>query len=753
MTSLDVTQARGKHAGMTQARLVLIVYAVAIFASAFLLFSVQPMFTRMVLPKLGGTPAVWSVAMVFFQTVLLIGYLYAHLSVTWLSARAASIVHLSIMGVAALGLPIAVSELLGDPPQTGAEFWLFAVFALSAGLPFFAIAGNGPLLQQWYHRAAGPSASNPYTLYGASNLGSFGALLLYPFAFEPLFALKTQSHLWSIGFAMLAVVIALCGVLLVRAAPGRVTTNQKDAAATAETPSSGRKLAWVFYAFVPSGYLVAVTAHISTDIASAPLLWIIPLALFLLTFVAVFRDTPLLPPALFTRAWPIAFLLLLLPDWIEMPIAVSIALHVVGFFVATMVCHQALYASRPAASHLTLFYLLMSLGGVLGGVFASLVSPHVFSGVHEYLILMVLVFLCLPGAMNAVRAHLAAILLALAGAAVLIVGMRSSLPVTLDPTAVALPVLVASVALFWTERHAPLRLAAIGGACLAVLAFAKDDGKVEHVTRSFFGVNKVMMIEGGKYRAIVHGNTNHGAMRVLNDDGTPATGRQRPVAYYRDGAPYETAISRIRQRQGGLGSVAITGLGAGGLACHARDGEKWTFFEIDPEVIRIAQDTRWFRSLSDCTPDARIIAGDARLTLAKHPGGFDLIALDAFSSDAIPVHLLTEEAIQLYFSKLNADGALIIHITNRYMELRSVVAAISARLNLVGVARKLTQEEAMAESMSDMPVGVEVAVLARKKEDLGALPGLPGWDMLKADPSVASWSDDYSNIVGALLRK
>ncbi|MBK9083279.1 MAG: fused MFS/spermidine synthase [Rhizobiales bacterium] len=752
MTTIDVSTPPSDRAG-APAWLVRGLLTGAILVSAFLLFSIQPMFTRMVLPKLGGTPAVWSVAMVFFQTLLLGGYLYAHLSATKLSTRASVLVHLALLAGTTFLLPIAVTTKLGNPPADGEAAWLFAVFALSTGLPFFAVAANGPLLQAWFSRSAATRGLSPYPLYSASNLGSFAALLLYPVLFEPMLDLKSQTVAWSVGFGVLALLIGAAGASVRSAA---IERGHSAAVADAAPVTLRQRALWVFFAFVPSGLLVAVTAHISTDVSSGPLLWIIPLSLFLLTFVLIFRDRPLIPHRVFVTAWPLAAALLVFGmTAANLHVGLAVTLHVAAFFVAAMLCHGALYAARPDASHLTEFYLWMSFGGVLGGVFTGLVAPHVFNGIYEYPILIALAFLCLPGALAEPRK------LALrAGAPIALAALGALAWPWIEPAMkpfaqkiVMVGVIVVMSAIFLARRTPALAGGLFAGG-LAALLVVNTGSDFEHSVRSFFGVNHVVKLEGGKYRAIVHSNTNHGAMRLLNEDGTPATGRPVPVAYYRPGGPYETAISTLRAHQGGrFGRVGITGLGAGGLACHARDGEAWTFFEIDPEVVRIARDPKWFTFLRDCTPDARVILGDARLTLAEEPKPFDMLALDAFSSDAIPTHLMTREAFRLYMSRIAEGGALVVHISNRYMELRSVVAAIAHELGLVGVARIEKTPDAIARDPSNLAIGSEIVVLARRTQDLGALTTTPGWETLTPRAGVAAWTDDYSNTLGALWRK
>jgi hypothetical protein len=368
-----------------------------VFLSALLLFSVQPMFTRMVLPRLGGSPSVWSVAMVFFQTMLLAGYAYAHF-LTRLRQRYAPVaIHLGVLGASMLALPLAIAERWGNPPNTAtAPFWLLGLFAVSIGLPFFALAANNPLLQAWFVRTSHKDAHDPYFLYAASNIGSFLALLTYPLVFEPVFTLRLQSSLWSGGFLVLFVLIAACGILMLRT-PARARSPQPNAA-TAPKPGWLTIGRWIFISAVPSGLLVAVTAYISTDIATAPLLWVIPLSLYLLTWVLVFQRRSLIPHKKMLLLQPIAIagivLLFFYTTWV--PLLDSLIAHLVAFFVIAMTCHGELARTRPGAEHLTTFYVSLAFGGMLGGLFAGLVAPYAFSWVAEYPILAVLAILCRP---------------------------------------------------------------------------------------------------------------------------------------------------------------------------------------------------------------------------------------------------------------------------------------------------------------------------------------------------------------------
>jgi hypothetical protein len=378
------------------ARLLLPSYAATLFLSAGLLFLVQPMVTKMVLPRLGGSPSVWNTAMCFFQATLLLGYLYAHLLATRFGRGAQALIHAGVLTAAAAFLPLDLSR--ATPPADGIPvLWLIGTLAVTIGPPFFALSATAPLLQRWFSRSDHAAASDPYFLYAASNAGSLIALLAYPLLVEPRLPLPVQSRAWAIGLAAVAAGIGLCW-LGYRGAPA----DQEAVAVDAARPSRADRLRWVAYAFVPSALLLAVTAHITTDLASAPLLWVIPLALYLLTFVVAFARRPALPHAAMLRLQPF----LLIPLVVVSAALHSIwllGLHLALFFVTAMVCHGELARRRPPAQRLTEFYLCVSLGGVLGGIFAALIAPALFPDIWEYPLLIALSCLVRPRPMKGRR--------------------------------------------------------------------------------------------------------------------------------------------------------------------------------------------------------------------------------------------------------------------------------------------------------------------------------------------------------------
>jgi hypothetical protein len=730
-------------------QLLLRVFAAAIFLSAALLFAVQPMFTKMVLPKLGGTPSVWSVAMVFFQAVLLAGYAYAHTLTKYLPGKRSIIVHLIVMCAATLFLPLAIASWWGRPPADAtAAFWLLGLFAVSIGLPFFALSANGPLLQAWFARTDHPGAGNPYFLYAASNIGSFLALLSYPFVLEPLSTLGQQTRGWALVFIVLMVLIGWCGWLMLRAP----RTNASTIAAASEPPPTWRDAGrWVALAAVPSALLISVTAHISTDIAAAPFMWVIPLALYLATFVIVFSTRPLLPHSWMVAVEPLFIVALagLIVLDIRQYVLGLLALNVVAFFVITMVCHGELSRSRPAAQHLTAFYMWMSAGGVIGGIFAGLIAPNIFSWVLEYPLLVVLAILCRPGLVlpTDLRTRLLW-LVAIAVVAVVAFPGITERYVTDEKTFYW--VIGGLLVVAGLVSREPLPFAAVIAVVFIIGTAYRPDSEVRETMRSFFGVHKVTETADGYFRIFMHGTTIHGAERLRDDNGEPITGPPPMITYYHPNSPMGVTVKAVRARVRGPIKVAVVGLGTGTFACFAEPGDSFKFYENDASVEKLARDSGRFHYLEQCAPNVPVVLGDARLTLAESPDQYDLIVLDAFSSDAIPVHLMTREAMAIYVSKLAPHGIVMMHISNRHMELGSVVVGI-AHAN--GLTSRLNNRAAReGEDDSRYIFTSNVVISAREESDFGELLEDKDWSELNIDPNQRIWTDDYSNIVGAIVR-
>ncbi len=724
------------------------VFAVTLFLSALLLFLVQPMFTKMVLPMLGGVPAVWNTAMLFFQTALLAGYAYAHLSARFLGLRWQVILHVGLLALAATALPIAVAPGWTPPTEGMPAGWLSGLFAVSVGLPFFAVSATAPLLQRWFSHSGHETADDPYYLYGASNVGSMLALLGYPVLVEPALTLAGQSASWAWSYGVLVLLIVLSAGYLWRGAAGEgVFVRPGHPLASRSEPVGWlRRAHWLALAFVPSSLLLGVTSHITTDIAAVPLFWVIPLALYLLTFVLTFSRKPLLKHEWLLRAQPVFILLTATLFLVHDPLVPLTLLHLATFFVCAMVCHGELWRRRPETSHLTEFYLWMSFGGMLGGVFNAVVSPVVFDSVVEYPLALVLACALRPWTRDTLRlpppGMIAAILVP-AAVCVAVAGLAGLVELSAGKV-LWLAVFIVVAAACYVFAKLPWAFALGIAAILVLLRVAPTDDRatstVVATERSFFGVYAVTYKRDGRFSALVHGTTIHGAQHV------DAAQRREPLTYFYRTGPVGSVFDRLPNA--GDRSVGVVGLGIGTTACYRRPGEDWLFYEIDPLVTELARDQRYFHYLADCAPDAPVIHGDARLSLERlGDRHFDLLILDAFSSDAVPVHLITREALALYRSKLNAGGLLMINITNRNVDLAPVLAALVADAGVTARTQRFvpTQSE-----FDDFAAASEWVVVAEDAATLAILDDDARWVPLRPNPGGRPWTDDYSNIFGAM---
>ncbi|MBY0532197.1 MAG: fused MFS/spermidine synthase [Xanthobacteraceae bacterium] len=736
-------------------------FMLAIFVSAALLFFVQPMFAKMVLPRLGGTPAVWSVAMVFFQTVLLAGYAYAHFLTKHLQGRQAVMIHIAVMLAAILFLPLSIASGWNKAPAWGEAFWLLGLFTVSIGLPFFALSANGPLLQAWFARTDHPAAKDPYFLYAASNIGSFLALLAYPFAVEPLTRLQQQTFGWSAGFIFLIVLIAACGYLIWHTKDLKAAKPLKGE--SADKPTWAEAAVWIALAAIPSGLLIAVTNHISTDVAAVPFLWVVPLALYLLTFVLVFSRFAPYVHQVAVIVQPLFIAALIASQVFEGfdSIFWILTIHIAAFFFTALVCHGELARLRPAPAHLTEFYMWMSAGGMIGGIAAALVAPQLFNWVAEYPILIVLALLCRPGWVwpDGRYAPIFWIVLALAAAAALAPAFGYRVPLLSDLAPgnytymkwVIGFLLVASILIsFDSVKYAYL----IALCFLMIKAYENIDSRTRATLRSFFGVHKVTDSYDGRFRVLLHGTTIHGAQRMMTNDFKPYSGRPELTTYYYKSAAIAQAVAQTRLNKNGPINYAVVGLGTGTLACHKQEKDTVHYYEIDPTTIEIATNPKryGFSFLAQCAPDAKITLGDARLTIAEAPdGSYDFIVIDAFSSDAIPIHLMTKEAVETYKKKLAPRGILVMHISNRHLELASVVAGIANANGMVVRTHNTTDGDDEVND-EDYKFSGTVTAIVRKPEDFGALNEAKHWKDEKVDPAQWVWTDDYSNVLGAMIR-
>lgn len=766
-------------------------FVATLFVSAALLFLVQPMIAKMVLPQLGGSPAVWNTCMVFFQATLLAGYATAH----GLSARLSVRIQMLLLAILLL-LPFVVLPIRSDhsalASAPGAENpipWLLEHLVFAVGLPFLALSTLGPLLQRWFSRTDHPAARDPYALYAASNLGSMLALLSYPIVVEPLLPLASQSRVWAGGYLLLVVLTLTCG-FVASLRPATVLPASNESEAGDDRPiSTRRRLSWVLLAFVPSSLMLGVTTYLSTDIAAIPLLWVIPLAIYLLSFIFVFARRQAIPHRTTARVLPILALVLavlLLCEDMQPPIFVAIFLHLLALFIAALFCHGELARDRPSPRALTEFYLWMAVGGVLGGLFNALLAPLIFTRVVEYPLVLVLAcvlrYRVRPGEeMRNARSLGWAAVLGGAGAVAGLGALTASLVLGLQAYGPESPQLRVGlmfgvpVVLCYTLVDRPLRFALGLGAIFAASSFYTGaEGRPIYAERSFFGVHRVTLDRTGTFHQMVHGNTVHGRQRFAPGELSAVAGsvvgliappggsaafstvpavrtgteqQREPLSYYSRQGPVGSLFRALSPRLSDA-NIGVIGLGAGSIAAYAEPRQSWTYYEIDPVVRHIASKPRYFTFLSDAAAPVRVILGDGRLRLRDAPDGhYRLLVLDAFSSDAIPIHLLTREALQLYIQKLEKGGVLLFHLSNRYLDLKPVVASLAGDADLVS-----RFYDDLKPTRGDRARGIEPsqwAILARTPDHLGKLSRSAAWQPYPTEAALPSvWTDDYSNVLG-----
>lgn len=719
-------------------------YIFTAFLSAGLVFLVQPMFARMALPVLGGSPSVWNVSLVCFQAALLGGYIYAHLLARLPSVLMQTVIHGALLLVAALVLPLGLSDALGQPTAGSPTLWLVGVFALSIAPPFMAISATAPLIQAWYARSGRSDANDPYYLYAASNAGSLLGLIAYPLMMEPFLTLDAQTQTWALGYGVLALGLIGCGIIASRAGVG-LLVKAPDVSTTesVEAPTSlmRQRLTWLALAFLPSSLLIGSTTHITTDIASAPFLWAPPLMIYIGSFIVVFSNKGLASLKIANTALPylVGLTLFFLPRVISPPYQFAILLDLVTLFAAAIVCHGVMAKTRPDAQRLTEFYLIMSLGGVLGGAFNALLAPIIFNSPIEYPLVLALVMLARPYAPSTLqREHKLAVGIGLFIAALAVLLSLLTMPISEEAKYTAL--VVVAVALFFVRNK--WAASAIAAACLALTGIAQPQiSSADSTTeRSFFGVVRTFTDNG--YRGMLHGTTLHGAQRV------DVPGKPVPLNYYAPMTPIGQTFGNWQEAE----NIGVIGLGVGSVACLADPNDNMTFFEIDPLVAKIALDPERFQFLSACAPNAKMVIGDGRLTLLDEPvGAFDLLLVDAFSSDSVPAHLLTIEALEIYMSRLSEGGVLMFHTSNRHLNLNSVLARGAEELGYTAKRQFFRTDGLELENrMTALPS--DVVLIARSEADLARLANDDRWQPLPSDGK-RPWTDDFTNIIGAILDK
>eukprot|EP00913_Durusdinium_trenchii_P023323 g21901.t1 len=617
--------------------------------------------------------------MLFFQALLLAGYAYAHLVTRWLNQRAQAIVHLVVVCLPLMVLPLSIPADWTPPTQQNPVYWLLMLLTVSIGGPFFALSATTPLMQRWFAATSHRSASDPYFLYAASNLGSMTALFAYPFLIEPNLGLDRQSEFWSIGYAVLAIGLAACAIAALRTGASAITTvpvappseSNDPEAPSARVPTNRLRLEWLALSFIPSSWMLGVTTALTTDFVPIPLLWILPLALYLLTFILAFAQRFRPPHNVVRRMLLPTVLILALTTLFRGSLALVIV-HLAGLFIAGLVCHGELVRRRPRAENLTEFYLWLSVGGMLGGLLNAVIAPLLFSYVFEYPLTIVAAGLLFGWFdRSEQRSNSRLVRTAATGVFVLAVaalyGEESiwSL-VQLDIVLVCLPI---ALFCYWLNRPMLFTLAA-GVPLVAFALKLLPDKQVVHRGRSFFGVHQVVRDEHDNF-TLKHGTTLHGRQsRRLG-------GECQPRAYYHQSGPLGDVFLTLGATRADR-PIAYVGLGAGAAICYQRPGQKAVIYEIDPVVVEIAENPEYFTYLSNCSSGPyEIVIGDGRMQLSKaNDHSYGMIVLDAFSSDAVPTHLLTREAMRLYLQKLDDNGILVLHISNLS---RSDLANISTK--------------------------------------------------------------------------
>lgn len=705
-------------------------FSATAFVGAGLLFLVQPMVARLLLPLYGGSATVWSTSSLFFQVMLLAGYLYTDRTTSLLAPRTQQALHAVVLLAPLAFLPLALPADAAPPTDVSPVAWLLRTLLVVVGIPFLVLATTGPLVQRWYSWSDRPRAQDPYFLFAASNLGSFAGLLCYPFVVEPLLSLDAQLRLWSwlfVGF------VALTGACLLATRATRETRAHLDRPApVAPRPSRGRVMRWTAWSFLPSGLMLAVTAHVSTDIAAIPLLWVVPLSIYLATFVVAFARTTRTPPrAAIHVAVSLAFLGAVVGFvGLPLPVAGVIVLQMLMLAAVAFAAHARLAADRPDPSRLTTFYLVVAVGGALGGLLNGVVAPLVLDRVLEYSLLVAAVPLLMLGMRSddgddpAVLPRSARVGL-LAGAAAVLVVSAAALPLLRESGLLLGLLLLVSCAAVAAVLpvYRLVSLAVVAAVAIAPLLVGGPN-EIEH-RRTFYGSYAVEATE--ETHKLRHGTTLHG-LQYLDEER-----REVPTTYYAPTGPLGDVFELPDRRD-----VGVVGLGVGTIAAYGAPGQSMTFFEIDSEVVEMASDPELFTYLSDSEAELRTVVGDGRLRLAEEPArSLDLIVLDAFTSDAIPVHLLTQEALREYTTRLRPGGLIAVHISNRVFDLRPV---------LRGAADDLGWQAVVSVKSGDSP-GATAATWVVLGEP-GSLSGLTAqgeWDELPSRS--VRWTDSFSSLL------
>jgi SAM-dependent methyltransferase len=723
----------------------LFVLGFTLFVSAFLLFCCEPMAGKMVLPILGGAASVWTTCVLFFQVMLLVGYVYAHVIGKLRRLMPQILIHTCLMLAALSFLPIRFTA--SGHPSESPVWWLLVQLSRRAGVPFAVISATAPLIQSWYSRTRLSSARDPYFLYSASNAGSLLALIAYPVLIEPYYGVNRQGRLWFDGYAGLSVMMIVSAMFVwyvSRSAEGADAGGVENREGSA--PSWTTRLFWLAAAFVPSALMLAVTNHISSNVGAVPLLWVIPLASYLLTFILAFaRNFRFQTSAvsLITTIVLLVFFPLAAVGVFIQPASLwkLVACHVAILFFAALLCHSSLADRRPPAKYLTEFYFVVALGGVLGGIFTAIIAPMVFKTVFEYPLLVAMVpFFRRPksGLSDGHSIRTDGILLVAYG---LLIGLALygvigwaridvtgfSVSVTELKSRDTLVIVAVQAVLIAAALLFRKRVVSFGIAfAMLILIYATvltrqlQTWEPLSVSRNFFGVKRVLADTGDKMIRLQHGDTIHG----VESQDSALSGE--PLGYYLRTGPLGDVMQMLGARPSQ--HYGVVGLGAGTIAAYGSLSRHVTFFEIDPQVSEIAY--RYFTFLRRCADNCDVSIGDGRLLIeGQPPREYDVLVLDAFNSDSIPAHLISREAIRAYLSKLKPEGVLLFHVPNRYLDIEKLATAVAIDEGLFPFVRE------------------DYVAAVRRREDLGGIPNKESWKASTRASGFEAWTDDYSNLM------
>lgn len=764
----------------------LIIFSFTLFLSALLLFCIQFAIAKSILPLLGGSPSVWNTTQFFFQILLLFGYGYSYLISRWLSVRRQAIAHIFIILLPLSLLPISIDRQWIPPSDSNPIPSLLGLLFTSAGLPFFVVSTTAPLLQKWFSCCDRPDSEDPYFLYAASNCGSVLGLLGYPFIVEPNLTLNSQYCWWAIGYSILTILIIICGFYLIYRNKNNIDGNnlQIQLENPKKPPSAIQQARWVILAFIPSSVLLGVTTYLTTDLAAIPLLWAIPLTLYLASFILTFSRRLKLPYHTLTALLPLFLSVQIILDLAQFmrPLWLTVPLHLTGFFVAACVFHGELVRDRPSPQYLTTFYLWISVGGVLGGWFNAIAAPLLFPTVLEYPLILLLAILILRSPDGKKTSNEEDIQNTITNYNDLeqllsrrrdrrqqqaklrdrnwLLNLKTSRRIGFGLLFGGL-IVCFSFTEFWENLTGYILFLILLLIGFKVFNFSKTTlilgliftfligqfylanlGGIVASDRSFFGINRIVYDREANYRSLLHGTTLHGKQSLDRKR------KREPLTYFYPTGPIGQTFEMLN-RGDRLSDVAVLGLGIGTLAAYAQAGQEWTFYEIDPIVVEFATNPNYFTFLKQSDAPFSIILGDGRLNVAKASDrAYDLLVMDAFSSDSIPVHLVTQEAIELYFTKLRDRGILAINISNRFIDLSPVLGAIARQLNLVTLQRVEREISDLEKSRGKSPSNW--VLLARDRSDFGELVGDANWEAIALKKDAPVWTDNFSNLLSVL---